>query len=117
MDVRDYHATIVEEIRERAIGGDEGDEFRIAVSKVEGYLMQLRLWIPILITAILVLSLFTIVVWNLFAPSNKDVSDRVIDTLLNAINSENVAALVAAVDTEHISTIPRTSITPPHGST
>ena len=71
--------TIEEESRERAVRTDEVDGFRIDVSKVEGYLKQLILWIRILITAILVLSLVTIVVWNFFGPSNKDVSGRVID--------------------------------------
>ena len=109
--------TIEEESRERAVGRDEVDGFRIDVSKVEGYLKQLILWIRILITAFLVLSLVTIVVWNFFAPTSKDVSDRVIDKLLNAINSENIAGLVAAGDSERKSTILHTSTTPPHRTT
>ena len=115
--------TIPEESHERALGRDEVDGFRIDVSMVEGYLKQLILWIRILITAILVFNLVTIVVWNFFAPTNKDVSNRVIDKLLNAINSENIAGLVAAGDSDnsktipHISTSPHTSTIPPHGST
>ena len=109
--------TTEEESRERAVGRDEVDGFRIDVSKLERYLKQLILWIRILITAILVLSLVTIVVWNFFAPSNKDVSDRVRDKLLNAINSENIAGLVAERDMEHIITIPHTGTSPPHGTT
>ena len=54
--------TIPEESRERAVGQGEVDGFRIDVSKVEGYLKKLFFWIRILITAILVISLVTIVV-------------------------------------------------------
>ena len=82
---------------------------------MEGYLKQLILWIRILITAILVLSLVTIVVWNFFAPTNKGVSDRVKDKLLNAINYENIVGLVAVGDWVRTSTI-LISRTIPHSS-
>ena len=109
--------TIPEEIREPAVGRDEVDGFRLDVTKVNVYLKQIILWVRVLIVSVLVLSLVTIVVWNFFAPTNKDVSDRVIDKLLNAINSENIAGLVPAGDSESTSTIPHTSTIPPHDST
>ena len=105
--------TIEEEIRERAVGRDEVNGFRIDVTKVEGYLKQLILWIRILITATLVLCRVTIVVWNFFAPTNNDVSDRVITNLLNAINSQNIAGLLVEGDSGRFSS---TSTIPPHGS-
>ena len=100
---------IEEHSREHAVGRDEVEGFRIDVTNVEGYLKQLILWIRILITAILVLSLVTIVVWNFFAPSNKEVSDRVIDKLLKAINSEKIACLMGAGDSDHTTIITHTS--------
>ena len=54
--------TTEEESRERAVDRDEVDGFSIDVSKVEGYLKQLILWIRILIPAILVLILVMLVV-------------------------------------------------------
>ena len=64
------------------------------MAKVDGYLKQLVLWVRILIVTILMLSLVSIAVWNFFAPTHKDVSDRVFDKLIGALNSENFAALV-----------------------
>ena len=76
------------------VGRDEVDGFHLDISKVEGYLKQLVLWVRILIMTILVISLVSIAVWNFFATAHKDVSDRVIDKLIGAINSENLATLV-----------------------
>ena len=76
------------------VGRDELDGFHLDMTKVEGYLKKLVLWVRILIMTILVLSLVSIAVWNFFAPAHKDVSDRVIDKLIGALNSENIAALV-----------------------
>ena len=103
-------ATIDEEIQTGEVGRDEVDGIQIDVTKVEAYLQKLILWIRILISVVLVLSLLTIVVWNFFAPAIKDVSDRAIDKLLNAVNSENIAGLVAEGDSG------RTSIIPPNGN-
>ena len=115
--------TIPEEGRERALGRDEVDGFRLDVTKVNVYLKQIILWVRVLIVSVLVLTLGTVMLWNFFAPTTKDLSDRVITNLLNAINSKNIAGLVAAGDSDnsktipHISTIPHTSTAPPHGST
>ena len=76
------------------VGRDEVDGFRLDMAKVEGYLKQLVLWVRILIMTILVISLVSIADWNFFAPAQKDVSDRVIDMLKGALNSDNHAALV-----------------------
>ena len=59
-----------------------------------------------MITVVLAFSLFTIVLWNIFAPTSKAVSERVIDMLLSARNSENIAGLVAEGDSGRTSTIP-----------
>ena len=67
-----------EKIQERAIGRDEVDGLRVDLTKVEEYLKKLILWIRIMITVVLVFSLVTLIVWNFFAPSIKDVSERVI---------------------------------------
>ena len=99
-------ATIDEEIQAGEVGRDEVDGFKIDMAKVEVYLKQLILWIRIIITVVLAFSLFTIFVCNFFAPTSKDVSDRVIDKLLSALNSENIAGLVTEEDSGRISTIP-----------
>ena len=81
------------------------------MTKVNVYLKQIILWIRVLILSLLVLTLGTVMLWNFFAPTTKDVSDRVINNLLHAINSENIGGLLAQ---ERLSS---TSTIPPHGST
>ena len=103
--------TVPEESQERALGRDEVDGFRIDVTKVNVYLKQIILWVRVLIVTVLILALGTVMLWNLFAPNTKDVSDRVINNLLHAINSENIGALLAQEGLSSTSTIP------PHGST
>ena len=106
--------SICEDIQERGLGRDDGDRLRIDVTKLELYLKQLILWIRILISVVLVLSLVTIVVWNFDAPTSKDVSDRGIEKVLKAVNTENIAGLVAEGDSGRFST---TSTILPNGST
>ena len=65
------------------------------MSQIEGYLKQFVLWIRILIMTVLVISLGSIAVWNFIAPDQKDVSERVIDKLLTALNRDNLAGIVA----------------------
>ena len=103
--------TVPEESQERALGRDEGDGFRIDVTKVNVYLKQIILWVRVLIVTVLILTLGTVMLWNFFAPTTKDVSDRVINNILNALNSQNIGGLLVQ---EHLSS---TSIIPPHGST
>ena len=99
--------TLTEAVRERMIGHrDEVDGIHLEMSKIEGYLKQLVLWIRILIMTVLVISLVSIAVWNLFAPDQKDVSERVIDKLLTALNSDNLAGIVAEAHYSATSTIP-----------
>ena len=106
--------TIPEEGRERALGRDEVDGFRLDVGKVEVYLKQLIIWIRCLMLFILVLTLGTVMLWNFFAPTTKAVSDRVITNIFNAINSQNIAGLLIEGDSGRFSS---TSTIPPHGST
>ena len=77
--------SINEEIRERMVGRDEVDGIHLDMSKIEGYLKQLVLWIEILIMTVLVITLVYIAVWNFFAPTSKNVSERVIDKVLSAL--------------------------------
>ena len=103
--------TIPEESLERALGRDEVDGFRIYVSKVNVYLKQIILWVRVLIVTVLILTLGTVMLWNFFAPTTKDVSERVINNMVHAINSENIGGLLAQ---ERLSS---TCTIPPHGST
>ena len=68
------------------------------MAEFEGDIKQLILWISILIMTVLVFNVFKIVVWKFFTPPTKDLSDRVIDKLFNALNSENIASLVPKGD-------------------
>ena len=52
--------------------------------------------------------------WNFFATTTKDVSDRVITNLLQAINSGNIGGLLADGESGRFS---NTSTMPPHGNT
>ena len=106
--------TIPEEGHERALGRDEVDGFKLDGAKVEVYLKQIILWIRVLMVSILILTLGTVMLWNFFAPTTKDVSDRVINNLLHAINSENIGGLLAEENSGRFSS---TSTIPPHGST
>ena len=81
------------------------------MTKVNVYLKQIILWVRVLIVSVLVLTLGTVMLWNFFAPTTKDVSDRVMNNLLHAINSENIGGLLAEERFSSTSTIP------PHGST
>ena len=105
--------SIYQEIQERAVGRDELDRFSIDGKNVEVYLKQLIVWIRILVSDVLLFSLGTIFIWNVFAPTSKDVWDRVIVKLLNGINSGKVAALVAEGDSGRFSS---TSTITPNGS-
>ena len=61
----------IPEGRERALGTDEVDGFRLDVRKVEGYLKQIKLWVRVLMVSILVLTLGTVMIWNFFAPPQR----------------------------------------------
>ena len=106
--------TIPEESQKRAFGSDEVDGLGIDVTKVNVYLKQIILWVSVLIVTVLILTLGTVMLWNFFAPTTNDVSDRVITNLLNAINSQNLAGLLVEGDSGRFSS---TSTIPPHGST
>ena len=79
----------------QAGGADRVDWFKIELAQVQAYLKQIVMWIRILIMRILVLSLISIVVWNLFAPPHRDVPDGVIDNILKALNTQSFGALSA----------------------
>ena len=49
--------TIPEESHERALGRDEGEGFKLDVTKVAAYLKQIILWVRVLIVSVLVLAL------------------------------------------------------------
>ena len=76
-------------------GSDRVDGFKIELAQVDAYLNQILMWIRILIMRILVQSLISIVVWNLFAPPKRDGPDGVIDPILNALNIQSFVALSA----------------------
>ena len=84
------------------------------MAKVDVYLKQIILLVRVLIVCVLVLTLGSVMLWNFFAPTTKDVSDRMNTNLLNAINSQNIAGLLAEENSGRFSS---TSTIPPHGST
>ena len=106
--------SIEEEIQEQVVGRVMVDGFRIDSPNVDIYLKKLIVWIRVLLTVVLVLSLRTILIWNVFGSKNKDVSDRVIVKLLNALDTEYRAGLIFLVEPDRLSS---TSTIPPNGST
>ena len=74
-------------------GADQVDGFKIELDQVEAYLKQIVMWIRNLIMSILVLSLISIVVWNMFAPPHRDVPDGVIDNIFNALKRKSFGAI------------------------
>ena len=65
---------------------DQIDGIKEQVGKVEEYLKTLMVWVRIFMVSLIVISLIGIVVYNFFAPSDKDVSQQVINNLLTALN-------------------------------
>ena len=87
------------------------DGFRLDVKNVEVYLKQFIVWIRIMVSVVLVLSLGTIFSWNFFAPISKYVSDRVIVKLLKALDSEYRAGMIDVGESD-----PLSSTIPPNGN-
>ena len=57
------------------------------------------IWVWIFMVSLIVISLIGIVVYNFFAPSDKDVSQQVINNLLTALNGAEFQAVLASVNT------------------
>ena len=106
--------TIHEEARERALCRDEVTGFRIVVAKVVDYLKQLIICISCLTPTVLLLCIGTVMLWNFFAPTSKDVSDRVINNFLSALNLQTLPGLLAEGDSRRYSS---TCTIPPHANT
>ena len=106
--------SIYEEVQEPAVWRDMVDGFRLDVKNVEVYLKQFIVWIRIMVSVVLVLSLGTIFSWNFFAPTSKEVSDRVIVKFVNAIDLQYRVEVIVLEEPDRLSS---TSIIPPNGST
>ena len=84
---------------------DQVDGIREHVGKLEEYLKKLVIWVRILIVCVIAISLFGIVVYNFFAPPEKDISQQVINKLLGALNGPEFQAILATLN----SSVPSTS--------
>ena len=71
------------------------------MAKVDVYFKQIILKIRVLMRRVFVLTLGTVMLWKFFAPTTNDVSDRVSNNLLHAINSENIGGLFADENSGH----------------
>ena len=69
---------------------DIPDGVTTSITKIEDYLKKLLMWGRILLVSFLGLALFTILIYNFFAPSEKDVSPKVINNLLHALNAQGL---------------------------
>ena len=78
---------------------DQINGIKEQVGKVEEYLKTLMIWVRIFMVSLIVISLIGIVVYNFFAPSDKDVSQQVINNLLTALNGAEFQAVLASVNT------------------
>jgi len=65
---------------------EQVDGVREEVNKLEGYLKATIYWARILILAIITLSLVAVLVYNFFAPKEKDIPDHIIEALRSAFN-------------------------------
>ena len=74
------------------------DGIREHVGKLEEYLKKLVVWIRVLIVCVIAISLFGIVVYNYFAPPEKDISQQVINKLLGALNGPEFQAILATLN-------------------
>ena len=57
------------------------------------------IWVWIFMVSLIVISLIGFVVYNFFAPADKDVSQQVINNLLTALNGAEFEAVLASVNT------------------
>ena len=85
---------------------DQIDGIKEQVGKVEEYLKTLIVWVRIFMVSLIVISLIGIVVYNFFAPSDKDVSQQVINNLLTALNGAEFQAVLAPISNSNTTTNP-----------
>ena len=78
---------------------DQIDGIKEQVRNAEEYLKTLMIWGRIFMVSLIVISLIGIVVYNFFAPSDKDVSQQVINNLPTALNGAEFQAVLASVNT------------------
>ena len=78
---------------------DQVDGIREHIGKLEEYLKNLMNWIRVLIVCFIVVSLITVVVYNYFAPPEKDISQDVINKLLGALNGPEFQAILSTLNT------------------
>ena len=78
---------------------DQVDGIREHIGKLEQYLKNLLIWLRVLVVCLVVISLIAIVVYNFFAPPEKDVSPEVINKLLGALNAGEIQAILVSLNT------------------
>ena len=64
------------------------------------------IWVRIFMVSLIVISLFGIVVYNFFAPSDKVVSQKVINNLLTALNGAEFQGVLAPISNSNTTTNP-----------
>ena len=77
---------------------DQIDGVRESVSNLDEYIKRVVFWGRILMVTVLALSLVCVLVYNLFAPSEKDVSKEVINTILSALSGADFQAIRDSVE-------------------
>ena len=89
---------------------DQIDGIKEQVGKVEDYLKTLMVWVRIFMVSLIVLSLIGIVVYNFFAPSDKDVSQQVINNPLTALNGAEFQAVLAPISNSNTTSTPNREV-------
>ena len=69
------------------------------IGKLEEYLKNLMVWLRILMVCLIMVSLIGIIVYNFFAPPEKDVSPVVINKLLGTLNGGEFQAILISLNT------------------
>ena len=89
---------------------DQVDGISEHIGKLEENLKKLLNWIRVLIVSFIVVSLIAIVVYNYFAPPEKDISQDVINKLLGALNGPEFQAILSTLNTTGAPTSSRVTI-------
>ena len=95
---------------------EEVDGVRETVDKMQEYLREAIKWIRILIITIICICLVGVLVYNFFAPKEKDVPDHIIAALRNALIDTGGVAGFPFPFPKIISTSNPTTITDTHNS-
>ena len=93
----------------QSVSLDIPDGVTQSITKIEDYLKKLMMWGRIILVGFLALAVVAILIYNFFAPSDKDVSPTVLNKLLKAINAEGLIDIPPIINQTEWGTTPPSS--------